>query len=125
MTLCACDGMLPRLAGQGFAHQGNHLIVSRTGNLQAALDAAQRGETIELEAGAVYRGRWILPVKAGEGWVTIQSSALDRLPPGDTRVKPEHAALMPKLVCKDCPAIDAAVTTISPLLPATRSIGRS
>jgi hypothetical protein len=67
------------------------------GDLQAALNAAAPGDTIILEAGATYVGPFTLPVKQGEGWVTIQSSAASQLPAG-VRVTPGQAALMPKLV---------------------------
>ena len=66
-------------------------------DLQAALDMARPGDMIVLEAGASYVGPFTLPVKQGEGWITIQSSAASRLPEG-VRVTPAQAALMPKLV---------------------------
>src|ERR1041384_8303473 len=46
------------------------------GDLQAALNSAQPGDTIVLQAGATYVGPITLPVKSGSSYITIQSSAL-------------------------------------------------
>ena len=64
-------------------------------NLQAAIDAAQFGDTIELEAGAVFKGPIDLPTKSGSGWIVIRTSTPDEqfAKPG-TRVSP---ALGPKM----------------------------
>src|SRR5919206_308862 len=66
-------------------------------SLQAAIDAAQPGDTIVLQAGATYVGPITLPVKSGDAYITVQSSALASLPAGQ-RVTPTAAALMPKIV---------------------------
>ncbi len=72
------------------------------GDLQAALNTAQPGDTIVLEAGAVYTGPFVLPAKVGTNtvsdYITIQSSRLSELPAAGTRVTPQHAPLMPRLV---------------------------
>src|SRR6187455_1046082 len=52
------------------------------GNLQSAINAAQPGDTIILEAGAVYMGPITLPVKSGTDYITIQSSRVGELPDG-------------------------------------------
>ena len=73
--------------------------VAAGGDLQAALTAAQPGDTITLAAGATFRGPVVLPNKTGAGWVTIRTSALPALPPPGVRVRPAaHAGAMPKLV---------------------------
>lgn len=66
-------------------------------NLQAALDAALPGDELVLDAGATYRGSFILPKKSGSGWITIRSSASTSLPAG-VRVRPSNASAMPKLI---------------------------
>src|SRR3982751_5908286 len=43
------------------------------GNLQAAINAAQQGDTIRLAAGATFTGNFVLPVHAGTGYITIRS----------------------------------------------------
>ncbi|MBI4169893.1 MAG: hypothetical protein HY510_08155 [Acidobacteria bacterium] len=79
------------------------------GDLQEALDGARPGDTLVLEAGAVFRGPFTLPKKPGPGWVVIQSSAVggDFPPPGQ-RVGPSHAGRMPKLEAASGSVIEAA-----------------
>ena len=73
------------------------IYVAPGDNLQAAVNLAQPGDTIVLEAGATYVGPVTLPVKSGASYITIQSSALASLPAG-VRVTPASASLMPKIV---------------------------
>jgi hypothetical protein len=77
---------------------GQVVRVRARGDLQQALDSAEPGDTIVLEAGATYTGTFMPPRKADGGWIIVRSSAQDRLPPPGTRVTPEHAEYMPKLV---------------------------
>ncbi|HKR14213.1 MAG TPA: hypothetical protein VJT15_19265 [Pyrinomonadaceae bacterium] len=65
-------------------------------NLQRALDQAKPGDTIVLEAGAVYKGPFTLPVKQGNEFITIQTSKLAELPEG-VRVSKSQSALFAKL----------------------------
>ncbi len=65
-------------------------------DLQAAIDAAQLGDTIVAQAGAVFKGGFVLPVKSGTGEIVIQSSRLSELPEG-VRVNPSQSALFAKL----------------------------
>lgn len=95
------------LASSSFRREGARLIVSAAGDFQAALDAAQPGETIVLESGKTYRGHFVLPPKTRAGFITIQSSEIDRLPGEGTRVTQDHAQWMAKVVCSSCPAIEA------------------
>jgi len=71
--------------------------VPRGGNLQQALDAANPGDTILLEAGAAFTGNFVLRAKEGDGTITIASRALDALPEG-VRVGAAESKFMPKLV---------------------------
>jgi hypothetical protein len=80
------------------APTGNTITVNAGGDLQAALDRAQLGDTIVLQAGATFSGSFALPRKSGTGWVYVQSSAYSSLPAPGTRVTPAHAALMPTIV---------------------------
>src|SRR5690242_2405669 len=68
------------------------------GDLQAALNAAHSGDTINLAAGATYTGNFRLPPNAGPGWITIQSSAMGSLPGPGNRVSPSQASAMPKIM---------------------------
>ncbi|HEX6948329.1 MAG TPA: hypothetical protein VF127_01910 [Nitrospira sp.] len=77
-----------------------HTIRVRDGDdLQDAIDVAQLGDTIVVEAGATFKGPFTLPKKTGTGWLTIRTSTPDKqFPPPGTRVAPSHAPLMPKLI---------------------------
>jgi hypothetical protein len=65
-----------------------------------ALNSANPGDTIVLDAGAVYRGNFTLPAKTNPNnqWIYIVSSAYSSLPVPGTRVAPVDAANMPKIV---------------------------
>ncbi len=86
---------------------GQTISVPSGGNLQAALNAAQPGDTIELAAGATFTGNFTLPKKTGSGWVWIRTSAYGSLPPRGTRVTTANASLMAKIVS---PNTAAAIT---------------
>jgi len=73
--------------------KGATITVPAGGNLQSAIDAAQPGDTIILQAGTVYMGPIMLPVKSGTSYITIQSSRLAELPEG-VRVSPAQRSLM-------------------------------
>ncbi|PYQ50215.1 MAG: hypothetical protein DMF78_16320, partial [Acidobacteria bacterium] len=77
--------------------RGKLIRVKAGGDLQAALDASQPGDVIELQAGATFTGNFILRRKPGTDWIYIRSSAHARLPHAGTRVSPSHASLMPKI----------------------------
>lgn len=64
---------------------------------RAALVESVPGDTITLTAGAEYLGTFVLPYKAGNGVVTIRSSALSAGVAG-VRVSPTDASRMAKLV---------------------------
>ena len=67
------------------------------GDLQDAIDRAKLGDTIVLQAGAVYKGPFTLPVKPGSEFITIQSSRIADLPEG-VRVLPRtQSGLFAKL----------------------------
>ena len=77
---------------------GATLSVNAGGSLQAAIDAAQPGDTIVLQAGATFTGQFILRAKGGSAYITIRSSTADAsLPGAGTRITPAHAPLLAKL----------------------------
>jgi hypothetical protein len=82
------------------------------GQLQAAINAANLGDVIELQAGATYSGKIQLPNKInGTGWIIIRSSAWQSLPPPGTRVGPQHAPLMAKITTDPLSSYEPAVVT--------------
>ena len=89
---------------------GRTIAVRAGGDFQAALETARFGDAIVLEAGASFRGNFSLPRKEGTGWIVIRSSALESsLPAPGTRVTPEQAHAMPKIISPNSnPAVAAA-----------------
>ena len=74
------------------------IVVAAGGNLQAALNQAQPGQVIQVQAGATFDGNFILPVKTGTGTITVRTSTPDaQLPPAGTRIGPTHESLLPTL----------------------------
>jgi PKD repeat protein len=74
------------------------ITVEKGGNLQAAINAAEPGDTILLEAGAEFIGNFILPPKTGDAYITIRSStSLSRLPGPGHRITPAHAPLLARI----------------------------
>ena len=81
------------------APAGNTITVAADGDLQDALNRAQLGDTLVLQAGATYTGPFKLPNKSrGSGWVYVRTSAYGRLPAPGTRVGLADAVSMPKIV---------------------------
>ncbi|MGE0448693.1 MAG: carbohydrate-binding protein [Vicinamibacterales bacterium] len=72
------------------------ITVSESEDLQAAIDAAQPGDVILLQAGATFSGNFTLPPKTGDGYVTIRTNIADPVPPG-TRITPATAAGLAKI----------------------------
>jgi len=62
---------------------GSIVTVAAGGNLQAALDNARCGDKVELQAGAVFSGRFTLSAKNCDSahWIIIRTSASDALLP--------------------------------------------
>src|SRR5436309_10193984 len=89
------------------APSGRTIAVAAGGDFQAALDAAQPGDTITLQAGATFTGNYTLPNKSGTGWIIVRTSAPDAsLPPPGTRITPAYAAVLPKVISPNAsPAI--------------------
>ena len=87
------------------------ITVPPGGDLQGAINAAQAGDTIILQAGATYIGAFGLPNKQGSSYITIQTSSLALLPSSDQRVTPEHAGLMAKVLS---PGLNEAVISTAP-----------
>src|SRR4026208_573645 len=70
------------------------LVVPSGGDLQAAINSAAPGDTIVLDAGAIYRGPFVLPKKSGDSYITIQSSRAAEI---SGRVSPSQSNLLAKL----------------------------
>jgi hypothetical protein len=80
------------------------ITVGPRDSLQAALDAANYGDTIVVQAGATLTGNFVLPQKRGTGEIVIQSSRIKELPDG-VRVNPSQSALLAKLQTTNSEAV--------------------
>lgn len=93
-----------------FATEGNRQIirVPAGGNLQQAINRANSGDIIELQAGATY-DEILLPNKPLADFVTIRSSAVGKLAES-ARVSPAQKNLMAKIITrgKGIPAVSTA-----------------
>jgi len=78
---------------------GKSIAVSAGQDLQAAINSANPGDEIVLQAGATWHGSYTLPNKGQTtSWITIRSSAVGSLPGPGTRVSPTDAANMPTIM---------------------------
>jgi hypothetical protein len=85
------------VAGNTGTARAATLTVTAGGDLQAALNSANCGDTVELEAAATYVGTYAISKQCGTNYITIRSSRLSELPEG-VRVTPAQSYLMPKVV---------------------------
>ena len=74
------------------------VTVAGGADLQAALNAAQRGDELVLPCDASWTGNYVLPAKPGSGWIVVRTACLAQLPPVGSRVSVSHGALMPDIV---------------------------
>lgn len=88
---------------------GMTINVAAGGDLQAAIDRANPGDTIALAAGATFRGNFRLPNKTGTQCVTIRTATPDAmLPPRGRRVTPAQAPLLARI---EAVGTEPAITT--------------
>lgn len=73
---------------------GKTVLVKTSDELTAAIDKASCGDTIRLQAGAVFAGNFKFPAKSCDDshWIVLRTSAADSdLPPEGTRITPCYA----------------------------------
>jgi hypothetical protein len=81
----------------GAASAATHLVPGG-GDLQAAINAANPGDVIELQAGATYTGNFKLPVKNGDDFIVVRTGGDDRaLPPAGVRISPAHSSRLARI----------------------------
>jgi hypothetical protein len=96
--------------------------VNAGGDFQSALNSANCGDTISLQAGATFTGVFTLPAKGCDDahWIIIRTSASDSsLPPEGTRITPCYAGVSslpgrPSLNCKSTQNVMAKLLFASP-----------
>jgi hypothetical protein len=101
-----CCGVFALAAGSARAE----VRTIRAGDdLQAALNAAKPGDELRLEAGSLFTGNFVLPVKSGDAPITLRTDLPDAsLPSADTRVMRETAARFARL---ESPSSEPALRT--------------
>jgi uncharacterized protein YjdB len=92
------------------AQTGKTITVNAGDDLQQAINSAQPGDVVVLQAGATFIGNFTLPKKTGTGWIVIRTSTPDQSLPVGTRVTPQQASLMPKILT---PNYTSAILTTS------------
>jgi hypothetical protein len=95
-------------AVSGARSPGRIVPVAAGADLQAALDSAQCGDTIALQAGATFTGAFTLRANPcdDQHWITIRTSTPDAgLPPEGTRITPCYAGVtsLPGRPAFNCP----------------------
>ena len=96
--ICALALCLPLTLVFGRSVNAATIVVQAGGDLQAALNAAQPGDTITLPAGATFNGPFVLPVKSSTAAITIRSATADASLPADgQRINPTYAPLLAKI----------------------------
>ena len=98
--------MLALLSGSARAEV---LTIHADDDLQSALNRAKPGDELRLEAGATFEGNFVLPMKTGDGTITVRTDLPDSaLPPEGVRVTPETGTRFAKL---ESPGREAALKT--------------
>ena len=96
-SLVTLQGAIDRAAFDD-GSEGIAYTVPAGGDLQAAIDGAQPGDTILLTPGATYEGSFNLWAKDGDGFITIRSAAPDSSLPGDgVRMTPDYVSQLPRV----------------------------
>jgi Putative Ig domain len=75
---------------------GSVIPLNAGGDLQSALNSAACGETIQLQAGAVFAGNFTVPATTcdDQHWIIVRTSTPDaQLPPEGTRMTPCYAGV--------------------------------
>jgi hypothetical protein len=94
----ALTGAMVALALAPAAGQTSTVTVNAGESLQAALDRAQPGQTLMLQAGATFEGNFVLPRKTGTAYITVRTATSDaQLPGTETRIALQHEPLLATL----------------------------
>jgi len=100
---------------------GAVINVNAGGDLQAALDNAECGDTIELQSGATFTGTFNFPAKQcdSEHWIIVRTSSLDSLLPAEgERLTPCYAGVAsligrPQYACASPENVLAKLVSVS------------
>src|SRR5882757_1894854 len=84
------------------------ISVAAGGDLQAALNNAQPGDTISLARGAVFTGSYTLPQKGGSSLIIVRTAGDADLPGDGGRISPSNSAQLAKIQANSGPGIQTA-----------------
>jgi hypothetical protein len=74
-------------------------VAADCSDLQARIDAARAGDTVEIPQQATCTGNYVLRSKpSGAGWIVIRTAAIAGLPGPNRRITPGQASLLPKIL---------------------------
>ncbi|MBS1538441.1 MAG: Ig-like domain-containing protein [Bacteroidetes bacterium] len=93
-------------------------------DLQKAINSAELGTIIKIDAGAIFKGGFVLPKKSvGSGWIILMTSRMDLLPKDETRINPigltgnstypTQSSAMAKIVTTNISGIPCFVTQVN------------
>ncbi len=87
--------MLAVVAPHAAAQSASTIVVAAGGNLQAALNQAQPGQTRPAAGRRHLYGNFVLPQKTGTAYITVRTSTPDAQLPGPTsRIDLSHEPLL-------------------------------
>src|SRR4051812_18526694 len=84
------------------------IAVPAGGDLQAAINNAQPGDTIALARGATFTGGYVLPNKSGSTPIVIRTAGDNDLPAAGSRISPDNKGELAKIKSNGGPAIQTA-----------------
>ena len=104
-TIQAPSGCSSRPCTYTITCAGGTCTTQESAEVQTAINDAQPGDTIRLEAGKVFPSPgWMLPPKnPSDAWITITTTRADSLPAEDTRITPAYAPLLPQIMATTPP----------------------
>ena len=109
LLLASLWPLLPTAASEVPPQSAGVIYVGAGGDLQAAIDQSQPGDTIRLAAGVTYTGSFTLPMKSAGNPILIRTNASDSdLPPAGTRIRPVHFPLLARVVANSGSVFTAA-----------------
>ncbi len=91
---------------------GQSIAVHAGSDFQAAVNSANCGDEVVLDAGAVFSGNFIMPAKSCSGQILIRSSAISSLPVAQ-RVSPASVSSMATLISPNLSPVLSFATSAS------------
>src|SRR2546430_177165 len=107
-TACTALSVCAGLCLSASVSTASTISVAAGGDLQAAINNAQPGDTIALARGATFTGGHVLPDKGGATRLTIRTAGDNDLPGAGGRISPDNASQLAKIRSNGGPAVQTA-----------------